>query len=86
MYFSSLQLALQILLAIMVGWLANYFVSDLTPEATRDAYLYAVGISAIFLTLGVNHAWAFLWAQEHGQCSLVCAYVRTYIRMDLRID
>ena len=86
MYFSSLQLALQILLAIMVGWLANYFVSDLTPEATRDAYLYAVGITAIFLTLGVNHAWAFLWAQEHGECSLVCAYVPTYVWIYVLID
>ena len=57
----------------MVGWLANYFVSDLTPEATRDAYLYAVGLSAMFLTFGLNHAWAFLWAHEHGESKeLVC--------------
>ena len=57
----------------MVGWLANYFVSDLTPEATRDAYLYAVGISAMFLAFGLNHAWAFLWAYEHGEyMELVC--------------
>lgn len=64
----SPQLALQIFLAILVGWLANYFVSDPTPEATRDAYLYAVGISAIFLVYGLNHAWAFLWGYEHGEC------------------
>ena len=73
-----MQLALQILLAIMVGWLANYFVSDPTPEATRDAYLYAVGISAIFLVLGVNHAWAFLWAQEHGECWLFHTHLHVY--------
>ena len=62
------QLALQTLLAIMVGWLANYFVSDRSPEETRDAYLHAVGIAAIFLVLGIDHAWAFLWAHEHGGC------------------
>ena len=62
------QLALQILLAIMVGWLANYFVSDRSLEETRDAYLYAVGIAAIFFALALNHAWAFLWAHEHGGC------------------
>ena len=89
LYFPSPQLALQILLAIMVGWLANYFVSDLSPEATRDAYLYAVGISAIFLVLGVNHAWAFLWAQEHGEILLFhaylyidCIYCHTYNTFD----
>ena len=64
----SPQLALQILVALMVGWLANYFVSDRSPEETRDAYLYAVGIAAIFLVLGLIHAWAFLWAHEHGEC------------------
>ena len=73
------QLALQILLAIMVGWLANYFVSERTPEATRDAYLYAVGIPAIFLALGLSHAWAFLWGHEHGEHHLKLIY---YIGME----
>ena len=54
----------------MVGWLANYFVSERTPEATRDAYLYAVAIPTLFLAFGLNHAWAFLWAYEHGECWL----------------
>ena len=34
----------------------------------RDAYLYAVGIAATFLVVGLDHAWAFLWAHEHGGC------------------
>ena len=55
----------------MVGWLANYFVSERTPEATRNAYFYAIGISAMFLTFGLNHAWAFLWAYEHGEFCLI---------------
>ena len=58
--------------------MANYFVSERTPEATRDAYLYAVAIPTLFLAFGLNHAWAFLWAQEHGEYWLFHAHLHTY--------
>ena len=35
-------------------------------DATRDAYLYAVGLIGLMILIGITHAWAFYLAQNMG--------------------
>ena len=35
-------------------------------DATRDAYLYAVGMIVLMVLIGITHAWAFYLAQNMG--------------------
>lgn len=52
--------------AVLVGLLAEYFVTDRSEEQTRNAYLYAMGLTlSVFLTAFV-HNHGFLQAQEIG--------------------
>ena len=73
------QTFLQIVQAILIGWLTTYFVSDVTPTSTRDAYLTAAAIALSVIAISWIHAWAFLWAQEVGECVL-CACMCTHCK------
>ena len=53
-------------LAILVGLLSQYFVTDRTAEQTRDAYLYAMGLTLAILVSAFVHNHGFLQAQEIG--------------------
>ena len=35
-------------------------------DATRDAYLYAAGLTVLMVLVGVTHAWGFYFAQNMG--------------------
>ena len=59
---------MQIVQAILIGWLTTYFVSDVTPTSTRDAYLTAAAIALSVISISWIHAWVYLWAQEVGEC------------------
>ena len=63
-----LQVFLQVVQAILIGWLTSYFVSDVTPGSTRDAYLTALALAFSVIAISWVHAWSFLWAQELGEC------------------
>ena len=62
-----LQNFLQVVQAILIGWLTSYFVSEVTPGSTRNAYLSAMALAVSVIAISWVHAWGFLWAQELGE-------------------
>ena len=61
-----LQLILNMGLAVLVGLLSEYFVSDRTEEQTRNAYLYSMALTLATLLSAFVHNHGFLQAQEIG--------------------
>ena len=62
-----MQLVLSMGLAILVGQLSEYFVSERTEEQTRNAYLFALGLTLSILLSAFVHNHGFLQAQEIGE-------------------
>ena len=62
-----MQLVLSMALAILVGLLSEYFVSERTEEQTRNAYLFALGLTLSILLSAFVHNHGFLQAQEIGE-------------------
>lgn len=58
-------------LAILVGQLAEYFVTERTEEQTRNAYLFSMALTLSILLSAFVHNHGFLQAQEIGEWYLV---------------
>jgi ATP-binding cassette subfamily C (CFTR/MRP) protein 4 len=60
------EIVIQITQAILVGLLAEYFVGELTTENTRNAYLYAMGITLCTFIVPFLHSHALYEGQNAG--------------------
>ena len=69
-----MQLILSMALAILVGLLAEYFVTERTAEQARDAYLYSMGLTLAILLSAFVHNHGFLQAQEIGVFGVVLIF------------
>lgn len=80
-----MQLILSMVLAILVGQLAEYFVTNRTEELTRNAYLYSMGLTLAILLSAFVHNHGFLQAQEIGAL-VSCANLYLYGQVGVLCD
>lgn len=70
-FLSSSEVVLQVIQAILLGLVADYFVEDVTDESTRNACLYAMGIGLCSIAMTFVHAHTFLMVAEKGMMARV---------------
>ena len=82
-----MQLILSMGLAILVGLLSDYFVSERTDEQTRNAYLYSMALTLAILLSAFVHNHGFLQAQELGMLvSCDCGQVGDFTQLLWRLS